>query len=167
MTEYKADADLQDRALPPREPDMLLAQPEFIMQPSDDKFQLPEGIDYFKYWTTDIGKLSGGRIGATVIRATPAAEGHHCSPWHYHKWDLSMSVVLNGTAEFEFEGIGVVKFVRGTVIYQLPMNRHREIYISPDFEAIEINLPATVDTHILLPNDVTGGWDEAVVTFTA
>ena len=164
MTELKADADLKNRALPPLAEGMKLAKPEFFMRPTDDKFQLPPGVDYFQYWTTEVSKLSGGRLGATHIKATPAAAGHFGSPWHYHEWDLSMSVIIRGSAEFEFEGVGVVKFEPGMVIFQPAMNRHREVYISPDFWALEINLPAKVPTTFMLPNAENGGWDTSVIT---
>ena len=57
-------------------------------------------------------------------------------------------MVLNGWAEFEYEGQGVRKIEKGDVIYQRPGIRHREVTCSEDFEVLEIVSPASFETEI-------------------
>jgi hypothetical protein len=71
-----------------------------------------------------------------VYRARP---GHHEGlPWHKH--------VVKGWAIFEFEGVGQIRLEPGPAIYQLLMNRHREIAQSDDFEILEITMPTEFET---------------------
>ena len=74
----------------------------------------------------------------------------------YFKWDFILVVllngfvmVLNGWAEFEYEGEGVRRIEKGDVLNQRPGIKHREIACSKDFEVLEIVSPANFETRIV------------------
>ena len=46
--------------------------------------------------------------------------------WHVHDCDFQLVLVLNGWAEFEYEGQGVHRIRKGDCILQPPRIRHRE-----------------------------------------
>ena len=59
--------------------------------------------------------------------------------WHVHEeCAFDWNYVLNGWAEFEFEGVGVVRLEKGDSWYQPPGIRHRELSASEDFEGMQI-----------------------------
>ena len=58
-------------------------------------------------------------------------------------------MVLEGWAEFEYEGEGVRRIQKGDVINQRPGIRHREIACSEDFQVLEIVSPANFKTEIV------------------
>ena len=58
-------------------------------------------------------------------------------------------MVLNGWAEFEYEGLGVRRIEKGDCINQRPGIKHREIGCSKDFEVLEIVSPGNVKTRIV------------------
>ena len=58
-------------------------------------------------------------------------------------------MVLEGWAEFEYEGQGVRRIEKGDVINQRPGIRHREIACSENFQVLEIVSPADFETEIL------------------
>ena len=58
-------------------------------------------------------------------------------------------MVLEGWAEFEYEGQGVHTIRKGDCILQRPMIPHREIECSEDFEVLEIVAPADFKTRVV------------------
>ena len=164
-TELEVTEETKERPLPPPEDGFVMARPEFFMKAEDDKMIQPEGIEYFQYWQTPVSEITGGRMNVTVVRSTHKAETHLGSPWHYHEWDFAVSVVTKGWAEFEFEGVGKVRLEPGMIMYQASMNRHREIYMSPDFEGVEINVPARVPTTFLLPGEGAEEWKKVTAVY--
>ncbi|MFD6514519.1 hypothetical protein [Rhodococcus sp. NPDC060176] len=110
-----------------------------------------------------ITELSGGAIGAKIFRARTAGEGEemaHAIPWHMHDWGFQMGYVIKGWAEYEFEGIGKIRFEEGMSIWQLPKNRHREFAASADFEAIEVTWPAHTTTTAFIYDEETAEYRE-------
>jgi quercetin dioxygenase-like cupin family protein len=105
----------------------------------------PDGLrPFFEYRGLGIEALTGGKVGAHVIRAKP---GHHPdAPRHSHTLDFQFVYVLKGWAIFEYEGYGEHKLVEGSTVYQPPGIKHKEIAHSDDFEVLEITMPAQFAT---------------------
>lgn len=104
-----------------------------------------EGLrTFFEYRDLGIGRSTGGRFHAHVIRAR---EGHgERVGWHKHDLDFQMVYILKGWAIFEYEGRGEVKLGPGDCVHQPPGIRHREVDHSDDLELIEITSPAEYAT---------------------
>ena len=99
---------------------------------------------FFEYRDLGIGRSTGGRFHAHVIRAR---EGHgERVGWHKHDLDFQMVYILKGWAIFEYEGKGEVKLGPGDCVHQPPGIRHREVDHSDDLELIEITSPAEYAT---------------------
>lgn len=96
--------------------------------------------DFFAYRDLGIAGATGGRFGATHIRAKQAcAEG--TGP-HRHGLGFQMIYMLKGWAKFDYQGQGVVMLRRGSCAHQPPGIRHELIACSKDCEIIEITAPA-------------------------
>jgi quercetin dioxygenase-like cupin family protein len=109
-----------------------------------DSFK-PDGLrPFFEYRPLGIDRLTGGKVGAHVIRARPGL--HADAPRHTHTLDFQFVYVLKGWAIFEYEGHGQHKLVEGSTVYQPPGIKHKEIAHSDDFEVLEITMPAEFET---------------------
>jgi quercetin dioxygenase-like cupin family protein len=109
-----------------------------------DSFE-PDGLrPFFEYRKLGIEALTGGKVGAHVIRAKPGQ--HPDAPRHTHTLDFQFVYVLKGWAIFEYEGYGEHKLVEGSTVYQPPGIKHKEIAHSDDFEVLEITMPADFAT---------------------
>lgn len=109
-----------------------------------DSFK-PDGLrPFFEYRPLGIDKLTGGKVGAHVIRAKPGK--HADAPRHTHALAFQFVYVLKGWAIFEYEGYGEHKLVAGSTVYQPPGIKHKEIAHSDDFEVLEITMPADFET---------------------
>jgi hypothetical protein len=87
----------------------------------------------------------------------------HEIPWHSHDLGFHMGYVINGWAEYEFEGVGRIRYTAGMAGWQLPNNRHREFGSSDDFEAIEITFPANIKTTAHLYDEEKGEYYDLIV----
>jgi len=109
-----------------------------------DSFK-PDGLrPFFEYRPLGIDRLTGGKVGAHVIRARPGL--HADAPRHTHTLDFQFVYVLKGWAIFEYEGHGQHRLVEGSTVYQPPGIKHKEIAHSDDFEVLEITMPAEFET---------------------
>jgi quercetin dioxygenase-like cupin family protein len=109
-----------------------------------DSFK-PDGLrPFFDYRPLGLEKLTGGKVGAHVIRAK--AGKHADAPRHTHTLDFQFVYVLKGWAIFEYEGYGEHRLVEGSTVYQPPGIKHKEIAHSDDFEVLEITMPADFET---------------------
>ena len=99
---------------------------------------------YFEYRDLGIGRATGGRMVAHVIRARPGKAPH--GEWHRHHCKAQFVYVLKGWAIFEYEGVGRVTMKAGTCFFQPPSIRHREIRHSKNLEMIEVVAPAKFRT---------------------
>ena len=102
----------------------------------------------FDYRDLGVAAATNGDYVAHVIRANGKKDPDAVQQWHIHHCTFQFVMVLNGWAEFEYEGEGVRKIKKGDVIYQRPGIRHREIACSKDFEVLEIVSPANFETEI-------------------
>ena len=102
----------------------------------------------FDYRDLGVKAATNGDYVAHIIRANGKKDPDAVQHWHIHHCTFQFVMVLNGWAEFEYEGQGVRKIEKGDVIYQRPGIRHREIACSEDFEVLEIVSPASFETKI-------------------
>ena len=109
-----------------------------------DSFK-PDGLrPFFEYRPLGLKELTGGRVGAHVIRARPGM--HADAPRHSHALDFQFVYVLKGWVEFDYEGYGTHRLVAGSTVYQPPGIKHKELAHSDDLELIEITMPADFET---------------------
>ena len=84
-----------------------------------------------------------------MIRKNGKTNPDDVQKWHVHHCDFQVVLVINGWAEFEYEGEGLYRIEKGDFINQRPGIRHREIACFEDFEVLEIVFPANFKTEII------------------
>jgi uncharacterized protein YjlB len=99
----------------------------------------------------DLGTKAGtkGEYIAHIIRANGKKMKDEVQKWHVHDCDFQFVLVLNGWAEFEYEGQGRRRIEKGDCLLQVPLIAHREIACSDDFEVLEIVAPADFETRVV------------------
>ena len=119
---------------------------EFVVNRAKENPFVAGGLrTYREYRDLGIGKATGGRVHAHVIRTTkPCPEGG--SGLHYHDVEFQMVMVLRGTSTVWFEGQGEVTFEAGDCWIQPPRIRHNVLHYSDDYEVLEITLPEEYET---------------------
>lgn len=105
--------------------------------------------DYFEYRDLGMVERTGGKLRAHVIRPRGPCPGQGDA--HYHKVDFQMVYVLEGWARMHFEGVGEVRFEKGSCMYQQPGIEHRLIEWSDDYTVIELLVPADPETVSVAP----------------
>ena len=122
---------------------------EFTHNRANEAEWTPGLRDIFEYRDLGIKDATKGDYVAHVIRANGKTNPDEVQKWHVHHCDFQFVMVLNGWAEFEYEGEGVHRIEKGDVINQRPGIKHREIACSEDFEVLEIVSPANFETEIV------------------
>ncbi len=99
----------------------------------------------------DLGTKAGtkGEYIAHIIRANGKKMKDEVQQWHVHDCDFQFVLVLNGWAEFEYQGQGRRRIEKGDCLLQVPLIAHREIACSDDFEVLEIVAPADFETRVV------------------
>ena len=122
---------------------------EFVLNKAKDAKWKPGLREIFEY--RDVGVEAGtkGDYVAHVIRHNGKETKDEVQKWHIHECDFQFVYVLDGWAEFEYEGLGVRRIEKGDVINQRPMIKHREIACSNDFTVLEIVSPANFKTKVV------------------
>lgn len=105
--------------------------------------------EIFEYRDLGWKDSSKGDYVAHIVRANGKETADKVQEWHVHDCDFQFVMVLNGWAEFEYEGVGVRRIEKGDCINQRPGIAHREIACSKDFEVLEIVAPADFATRIV------------------
>lgn len=103
-----------------------------------------------------------GKAMAVALRAVPGVKWVG-SPWHMHHLDFQLVWCISGTMDFDFEGVGEIHLGPGTVIYQPPENRHRELGVSQDNESLLLTIPPKFKSTMFLYDEQAGGYSELVV----
>lgn len=122
---------------------------KFTHNRSADAEWTPGLREIFDYRDLGIKDSTNGDYVAHVIRANGKKEADAVQEWHVHHCDFQFVMVLNGWAEFEYEGEGIHRIEKGDVVNQRPGIRHREIACSDNFEVLEIVSPANFKTEIV------------------
>ncbi|QQS15242.1 MAG: cupin domain-containing protein [Rhodospirillales bacterium] len=122
-----------------------LARQVVVSHAAADSFA-PDGLrPFFEYRDLGLMGVTGGRVHAHVIRARPGM--HADAPRHWHDLDFQFVYVLKGWVKFHYEGYGDVTLEAGSMVYQPPRIKHKEIAHSDDLELIEITSPGEFATH--------------------
>lgn len=105
--------------------------------------------EIFEYRDLGVETATNGDYVAHLIRANGKTNPDDVQEWHVHHCEFQVVLVMNGWAEFEYEGEGIHRIEKGDFINQRPGIRHREIACSEDFEVLEIVSPANFKTEIV------------------
>ena len=92
---------------------------------------------------------SKGDYVAHIVKANGKEMTDEVQDWHVHDCTFQFVMVLNGWAEFEYEGQGIRRIEKGDCLNQRPGIPHREIACSKDFEVLEIVAPSDFETRIV------------------
>jgi uncharacterized protein YjlB len=110
---------------------------------------LPGLREIFNYRDLGIKENTNGDYVAQIVKANGKKMKDEVQHWHVHDCTFQFVLVLNGWAEFEYEGEGIKRIEKGDCLNQIPMVKHREIACSPDFEVLEIVSPANFETRMV------------------
>jgi quercetin dioxygenase-like cupin family protein len=99
---------------------------------------------FFRYRDLGVTKASDGRMRAEHIQCVKS--DNSTTGWHCHELDFQFVYVLKGHVAFTAEGWGDVVLKAGDCAHIPPFTMHDETAFSPDFEVIEITMPAEVTT---------------------
>jgi quercetin dioxygenase-like cupin family protein len=110
-------------------------QRTLVRHARDDAFT-PGQLPGFTYRDLGIADVTGGKFVARVIRAVPDAPAQ--DDWHRHDQAFSITYVLKGWLEVEFEDIGLQRVEPGSVIYSWNGPRHRELRCGGDLEILSV-----------------------------
>ena len=127
----------------------MAKQWDFVHAKAEDAVWTPGLREIFDYRDLGIKDGTGGDYVAHIIKANGRTMQDEVQQWHVHDCDFQLVLVLNGWAEFEYEGQGVHRIRKGDCILQPPRIRHREIACSEDFEVLEVVSPASFGTRIV------------------
>ena len=105
--------------------------------------------EIFDYCDLGIKESTKGDYVVHIVKANGKEMADEVQHWHVHDCTFQFVMVLNGWAEFEYEGEGVRRIEKGDVLNQRPGIKHREIACSKDFEVLEIVAPANFETRIV------------------
>ena len=119
---------------------------EFVHNKASEAEWKPGLREIFEYRDLGIKDGSKGDYIAHIVRHNGKKQVDMVQHWHLHECTFQFVLVLNGWAEFEYEGQGIHRIEKGDAILQRPMIKHREIACSDDFEVLEIVAPADFAT---------------------
>ena len=126
---------------------------EFSHNKANDAVWTPGLREIFEYRDLGFKDSSKGDYVAQIVKANGKEMTDEVQHWHVHDCTFQFVMVLNGWAEFEYEGLGVKRIEKGDCINQRPGIAHREIGCSKDFEVLEIVSPAKFETRVVEPPD--------------
>lgn len=112
-------------------------------QLADAEFAKTGRRSFFEYRDTGLADATDGSYRAQVMRATDVMDS---TGWHYHVCDLQFVYILKGWVELEFEGGRVERLAEGGAMAIPSGMIHNELAVSPDFEALEVAVPAEMET---------------------
>lgn len=127
----------------------MAKQWEFVHAKAGDAAWTPGLREIFDYRDLGIKDGTKGDYIAHIIKANGKRMEDEVQEWHVHDCDFQFVLVLNGWAEFEYEGLGVRRLEKGDSILQPPRIKHREIACSDDYEVLEVVSPADFGTRVV------------------
>jgi putative sterol carrier protein len=111
---------------------------------------------------TGLKEMTAGAANGLILKGNPP-HAWVGSPWHLHHYDHFCGLVIKGSGNFEFEGIGSVDIEPGMFWYQQTRNRHRENAMSPDYQIIGIDIPAAYATTMFFFDEEAGEYRPMVM----
>ena len=122
---------------------------EFAHSKASEAVWTPGLREIFEYRDLGWKDSSKGDYVAHIVKANGKEMTDEVQDWHVHDCTFQFVMVLNGWAEFEYEGQGIHRIEKGDCLNQRPGIPHREIACSKDFEVLEIVAPSDFKTHIV------------------
>lgn len=122
---------------------------DFVHDLASDAKWTPGLREIFEYRDLGIKDGTKGDYIAHIVRANGKEQADQVNHWHVHDCTFQFVMVLDGWAEFEYDGQGVRRIEKGDTILQIPGIAHREIDCSKDFAVLEIVAPANFETRIV------------------
>ena len=122
---------------------------KFAINKASEAVWAPGLREIFEYRDLGWKDSSNGDYVAHIVKANGKEMSDEVQEWHVHDCTFQFVMVLEGWAEFEYEGQGIHRIEKGDVINQRPGIRHREIACSEDFQVLEIVSPASFETEIV------------------
>ena len=116
---------------------------------------------FIAYRDLGVAAATGGAVRAEHIRVTRAAGAG--TGWHVHRLTFQMVYVLAGWVRFTAHGAGEITLATGDCAILPPGLAHDEHGFSPDFEVIEVTMPAEVATERVAAPDPCTGPDRPIV----
>ncbi len=104
----------------------------------------PGRRSFFQYRDLGVEAATGGRMRA--VQNNSIAGMTQPTGWHYHTCEMQFVYVLKGSLTIEFEDGTVGTFGAGDSFFVPGGVKHNEIYVSEDKEALEVSVPAKIDT---------------------
>ncbi len=96
---------------------------EFSHNKATDAVWTPGLREIFEYRDLGFKDSSKGDYVAHIVKANGKEMTDEVQHWHVHDCTFQFVMVLNGWAEFEYEGIGVRRIEKGDCINQRPALR--------------------------------------------
>ncbi len=112
-------------------------------QLADAEFAHTGRRSFFEYRDTGLSELSDGAYRAQVMRATDVMD---TTGWHYHVCDLQFVYILGGWVDLAFADGREIRLEAGGAMAIPSGMVHNELQCSPDFEALEVVVPAAMET---------------------
>ncbi len=122
---------------------------EFSHSKASEAVWTPGLREIFEYRDLGWKDSSNGDYVAHIVKANGKEMTDEVQDWHVHDCTFQFVMVLNGWAEFEYEGQGIRRIEKGDCLNQRPGIPHREIACSKDFEVLEIVAPSDFKTRIV------------------
>lgn len=122
---------------------------EFSHSKASEAVWTPGLREIFEYRDLGWKDSSKGDYVAHIVKANGKEMTDEVQDWHVHDCTFQFVMVLNGWAEFEYEGQGIRRIEKGDCLNQRPGIPHREIACSKDFEVLEIVAPSDFKTRIV------------------
>ena len=115
-----------------------------VSRAEDGGFESGGLRSFFEYRDLGIKKVTGGTVGAHVIRAAkPCGDG---TGVHHHALGFQMVYVLKGSCQFWYEGQGTVDLAAGDCVHAPPGIVHELRSCTDDCEMLEVTMPAEFAT---------------------
>lgn len=127
---------------------------KFSHNSASDAVWTPGLREIFEYRDLGIKESTNGDYIAHIVSSKGESNSDEVQKWHVHHCDFQFVMILEGWAEFEYEGQGIRRLEKGDVINQRPGIPHREISCSADLKILEIVAPANFETEVVdAPDD--------------
>ncbi|WP_311270146.1 cupin domain-containing protein [Sphingobium sp. WCS2017Hpa-17] len=105
--------------------------------------RIPGRRDWVEFLDYGVTQATAGRmrVQRAMVIGQPEATG-----WHYHLCEMQFVYLLGGGYTLQFEDGRTVRLERGDSILIPGGCKHSEIDIAPDFDVLEISIPADMGT---------------------
>lgn len=100
---------------------------------------------FLVYRTLQVDDLTGGLLGAKILKAGLRPDDYKGTGTHYHELKAHFVYVIAGWVRFQFDG-ETHELVAGDSLVIPPGSLHAQVGFSDDIEMIEVTTPAKFTT---------------------